>query len=172
MKKSIWLTVLAAFGFAACSQPPKTGVTSVETNNTLLWKISGNGLSKPSYLFGTMHMICADDIGVSDSLKAAIKRADRVYLELDMNDMSQIFGALNKLTMRDDTTLADVLSPEDYKKVKTYFETNVSLLPFSLLEKLKPMLVETLLMEQTAACENMIVMEKLVTDEAKKSGVD
>lgn len=171
MKRSFWLTVLAAFGFAACSQPPKTDVTTLEKNNTLLWKISGNGLSKPSYLFGTMHMICADDIGVSDSLKSAIKRADRVYLELDMNDMSQIFGALNKLTMRNDTTLADVLNPEEYKKVKTYFETNVSLLPFSLLEKLKPMLVETLLMEQTAACENMIVMEKLVTDEAKKSGV-
>ena len=24
--------------------------------NTLLWKISGNGLTKPSYLFGTMHL--------------------------------------------------------------------------------------------------------------------
>jgi uncharacterized protein YbaP (TraB family) len=32
---------------------------SQNNNNTLLWKISGNGLEKPSYLFGTIHMLCA-----------------------------------------------------------------------------------------------------------------
>jgi uncharacterized protein len=31
------------------------------SENTLLWKISGNGLKKPSYLFGTIHMLCEDD---------------------------------------------------------------------------------------------------------------
>jgi len=34
------------------------------TNNdskSLLWRVSGNGLSKPSYLFGTMDLICPND---------------------------------------------------------------------------------------------------------------
>jgi hypothetical protein len=30
-----------------------------QLSNTLLWQISGNGLKQPSYLFGTMHILCA-----------------------------------------------------------------------------------------------------------------
>ena len=29
--------------------------------NSLLWEISGKDITKPSYLFGTMHLLCADD---------------------------------------------------------------------------------------------------------------
>ena len=44
------------------------------TEQHLLWKISGNGLKNPSYLFGTIHMLCADDAVLSDSLKKAISK--------------------------------------------------------------------------------------------------
>ncbi|MER3465206.1 MAG: hypothetical protein C4329_13135 [Chitinophagaceae bacterium] len=59
------------------------------TPDTLLWRISGKNLSKPSYLFGTIHMLCADDVQLSDSLKKAIAKSDRVYLELDMDNLSE-----------------------------------------------------------------------------------
>src|SRR3954454_22299287 len=122
MKRSFWLTIFAAIGIAACSQAPKTKATPSATgNNTLLWRISGKNLQKPSYLFGTMHMICANDIELSDSLRSAIKNTDKVYLELDMDDMFQMLGAMSHMTMRDDTTLADLLSRDEYKKVKDYF---------------------------------------------------
>jgi uncharacterized protein YbaP (TraB family) len=49
--------------------------------NTLLWEISGNGLKKPSYLFGTIHLICSGDAVLSDSLKNAIQSSDVVYFE-------------------------------------------------------------------------------------------
>jgi len=29
-----------------------------ELENSLLWEISGNKLEKPSYLYGTIHLIC------------------------------------------------------------------------------------------------------------------
>jgi uncharacterized protein YbaP (TraB family) len=113
MKKSAWLALFAAIGFGACSQPPKTKASTQNTSpNTLLWRISGNNLAKPSYLFGTMHMICATDIELSDSMKNAIKNADKVYLELDMDDMFQMLGAMSHMNMRDDTTLADLLNKE------------------------------------------------------------
>ncbi|MCA6473216.1 MAG: TraB/GumN family protein, partial [Chitinophagaceae bacterium] len=38
-------------------------------NNALLWEISGNGLTQPSYLFGTIHMICKEDFVLSDIVK-------------------------------------------------------------------------------------------------------
>src|SRR5881227_1775924 len=135
MKRTFWLTIFAALGFVACSQPKTKSTASNTSNNTLLWRISGKDLTKPSYLFGTMHMICATDIELSDSLRKAIRNADKVYLELDMDDMFQMLGAMTHMTMRDDTTLADLLSPADYKKIKAYFEEHSGLIPFSMLEK-------------------------------------
>jgi uncharacterized protein YbaP (TraB family) len=172
MKRSIWLSLFAALGFAACSQPSKTNTAPVKNTNTLLWRISGNNLTKPSYLFGTMHMICANDIEISDSLKNAIRNADRVYLELDMDDAFQMLGAMTHMTMRNDTTLSDLLTPDEYKKVKSYFEEHSGLIPFTMMEKFKPMLIESMVMEQSAQCDNMVVMEQLVMEEAKKNNKD
>ena len=117
-------------------------------------------------------MICASDIEASDSLKNAIKSADRVYLELDMDDALQLLSAMSHMTMKNDTTLADLLTAEEYKKVKSYFEEHNGLLPFSMMEKFKPLLIESMVLEQSAQCENMIVMEQLVMQEAKKNNVD
>src|ERR1043165_6424477 len=43
--------------------------TPHKDTNTLLWQISGNGLRQPSYLFGTIHMLCKDDAVLSDRVK-------------------------------------------------------------------------------------------------------
>jgi uncharacterized protein len=136
---------------------------------SLLWEISGNGLTKPSYIYGTIHMICKDDASLGDSLVAAIQRSDRVYFEVDMDNLMEMFMALKDFKMRNDTTLSDLLSKEDYEKVKEYMEGKSSLLPFSKLETFKPMLVSSLLMESDAGCEKAVAMEQLILEEAKKS---
>ena len=136
-------------------------------NNTLLWKISGNGLEKPSYLFGTIHMICADDALLSDNMKKAISNCDEVYLEVDMDNIFEMVGVLNKMKMKGDTTLKDLLSPADYKKVKTYFETKGSMLPFSMLETYKPMLAASTLEQSSMPCDNTAMMEQVIMKEAK-----
>lgn len=48
---------------------------------SLLWEISGNGLKKPSYLFGTMHVSDKLAFHLGDSFYTAIKNADVVALE-------------------------------------------------------------------------------------------
>lgn len=47
----------------------------------LLWEISGNGLSKPSYLYGTMHVSKKVAFHLTDTFFVAIKNADVVALE-------------------------------------------------------------------------------------------
>src|SRR5579863_5052451 len=49
----------------------------------LLWEITGNGLKKPSYLFGTMHVSSKLVFHLNDSFYIGIKNADVVALELD-----------------------------------------------------------------------------------------
>src|SRR5689334_10378667 len=81
--------------------------------NTLLWKISGNGLKKPSYLFGTMHILCADDARLSDNLKKAIKDCDEIYFEIDMDNTQEMAGAMKYLRMNDGIKLSELLTPEE-----------------------------------------------------------
>src|SRR6185369_11985262 len=49
----------------------------------LLWKISGNGLAKPSYLYGTMHVSNKLAFHLTDEFFAALESADAVALEMD-----------------------------------------------------------------------------------------
>ena len=80
----------------------------------------------------------------------------------------EMFTALKDFKMRNDTTLADLLSKEDYEKVKEYMESKSGILPFSKLETYKPMLASSLLMESGIGCEESVAMEQLIMEEAKK----
>ena len=51
--------------------------------NALLWEISGNGLQSPSYLFGTYHFLCKDEIVLPEILKEKILSCDRIYFEIE-----------------------------------------------------------------------------------------
>ncbi len=135
--------------------------------NTLLWKISGNGIDKPSYLFGTIHMLCADDAVLSPRMLKAISNCDEVYFEVDMDNLFEMLGAMNKMKMKGDTTLRDLLSEADYKKVKEYFESRSSMLPFSMLETYKPILAASTLEQSSLPCDNTAMMEQVIMTEAK-----
>jgi len=142
------------------------------SNNTLLWQISGNGLQQPSYLFGTIHMLCKDDAVLSDSLKKVIGTCKEIYLEVDMDNLFEMMNLMAHLKMRNDTTLADLMSKEDYNKVKNFFEQKGGMLPFSLLETYKPFLAVSTLQESAVPCESAVAMEQLIMEEAKKKGKD
>ena len=138
-------------------------------DNTLLWKISGNGLQQPSWLYGTIHLLCSQDANLSDSLKSAISACTEVYFEVDLNNMFELFGAMNKLKMRGDTTLHDLLSEKEYEKVKNYFESKGSMLPFSMLETYKPILAASTLEQGSLPCESTTMMEQVIMEEAKQN---
>lgn len=110
-----------------------------------MWKISGNGLKKPSYLLGTIHLIPKDKFRFSDATYDALAEAKRVTFEIDMKEMTNIaaqFSLLTKAFMSGGKTLKDLLSPEDYAFVKQKLDTKG--MPSSMLERMKPMFLSTL----------------------------
>lgn len=157
----------------SCAQKPKAKATDAKITensdtNTLLWKISGNGLAKPSYLFGTIHLLCADDAVLSENMKQAIREADQIYLEVDMDNLLEMFGAVTKMKMKGDTTLRDLLATADYDKVKKFFEEKGSMLPFSMLEKYKPILAASLLESGSLPCDKTAAMEQVIMEYSKE----
>src|SRR5690606_26319662 len=76
-----------------------TTLLNAQTNSangeypSLLWEITGKGLEKPSYLFGTMHVSNKLAFQLSDSFYLGIRNADVVALETNpeswQEDMSK-----------------------------------------------------------------------------------
>lgn len=62
------------------------GGTVTAQKSSLLWKISGNGLEKESYLFGTIHIICKEDFLMDERITAAFDQTEQLIMELDMSD--------------------------------------------------------------------------------------
>jgi len=108
--------------------------------NALLWKIEGNELKEPSYLYGTIHIINSDDYFLPEGTLAAMGATDKMVFEIDMNemsDMSNLMGIMTQAFMKDNLTLKDLLTEEDYKLVNDHF--NKKGLPLMMLERIKPM---------------------------------
>ena len=144
--------ILGLFPFlalVACHSAQKATYTAdqlVPTENALLWKISGNGLKKPSYLYGTIHMIPKSDFKLSNQALQALDASDYIAFEIDMKEMTNLraqFSLLSKSMMSGGKTLRDLLSEDDYAFVKKELEQ--SGVPIGMAERLKPMFTSTLL---------------------------
>jgi len=140
--------VLVAFTitFSSCKSSKDALAQSTEQaaykslENSLLWKIDGNGLTQPSYLYGTIHIIDSESFFYPEGTLAALDAADQVVFEIDMNemsDMSNVMGLMNQAFMKDGKTLKDLLTVSDYKIVEDHF--NKIGMPLMLLERMKPM---------------------------------
>ena len=77
MKRLLYIFFLLPF--LIFSQSPKK-------YPTLLWKISGNGVKKPSYLYGTMHVSSRVAYHLSEQFFEALKSVDVVGLETNPGD--------------------------------------------------------------------------------------
>ena len=71
----------------------------INSSNSLMWQISGNGLSKPSYLYGTIHVIDQENYFLGKNVKKKIKQCDELVMELDMENID--VSALTKLSLLD-----------------------------------------------------------------------
>lgn len=97
---------------------------SVQYN--LLWRIEGNNLQEPSYLFGTMHVNDARAFNFSDSVMLALERCEYFALEVHPDTMmSSMFQEL--FDQEKENNLMDVLSEQEYQELKKKFEANSNL---------------------------------------------
>ena len=107
--KSIALVAVLLISYGVFAQAKKS-VLDNSNEKSLLWEISGNGLSKPSYLYGTIHMICGNDYFLSDKTKKAFAASDNLFLEVNLSDPKELSVAQQLAYGKD--LLSQTLSPE------------------------------------------------------------
>lgn len=115
MALGLVLILLSVSGFAQ-SQSNKNG---------LLWKITGLGLSNPSYLYGTIHMICEKDLYISQPLKSAMNEVGGVVFELNLGDPE--LGLKMKQVMSSPVSLHERLKEGDYHLLDSLLQLKTSI---------------------------------------------
>jgi uncharacterized protein YbaP (TraB family) len=112
----------------------------IPTEKTLLWKISGKGIRHASYLYGTIHVLCTDQIIIDTSIKTAFKKSQQLYLEIDLDDPNMMATAMKSMMMPDTFSLEKLVGKVDYDSISTIFK-NTAGMPLSLMGKAKPLLL-------------------------------
>lgn len=115
----------------------------------IFYKIEGNGLTSPSYIFGTHH--CAP-LSVIDSIpgcRDAFKAAEQVVGEIDMTiDQMTLATKMQPYMMAPtDSTLSKVFTPEELKIVGDEFEKWAPMpgMKVQMLDMMRPMVVTTMI---------------------------
>jgi uncharacterized protein YbaP (TraB family) len=157
---------LSTLFFAGCKA--QTNYVIQKNDNTLLWKVSGNGLKKPSFLFGTFHLLCKEDIHFSDQLKKAVQSCDEVYMEMDMDDPSTMLSGMLYMNMKGNKKLEDLYSTEDYQRLQNYFSDTLHT-PLMLLERAKPYFLVALLYPRMMNCKNPSGVEQELVSLSKEN---
>lgn len=102
MKKILYtLCVLCCLPFGAKAQ--------------LLWEISGKGLTKPSYLFGTIHIVPKDAFLLSPELKKHFQSCQVLALETDIDlSLKEQMDLMPMMTLPEGKSLSDYMQPDAY----------------------------------------------------------
>ena len=112
MKQTILFIMLA---IAACNLQAQT---ETGHSGSVLWKISGKDLTKPSWLLGTLHMKSGEYLDSIPGALPAFQASEQVAGEINMSDMAALQLQVQKaMMMTPDTTYKMLYSDENYRFV-------------------------------------------------------
>lgn len=116
-----------------------SGFAQESNYNSLLWEIKGNGLKKPSYLYGTIHVIPADSFFIEPTVSKRIKKADRLVMEMKLN-MGAMLSAMRAMMLPKDQSLDQYLTEDEMVLVNSFMMDSISQ-PLPSYERIKPIMV-------------------------------
>ena len=137
-------------------------------NAQLLWKISGRGIEKPSYILGTHHAVPYTFCDTIPGLMKAFGEVGHVVGEFDMLKMDamtphQMQNMQKMMMMPADTTMASLFSDAQRDTLDAYLKNTLGA-NLQMLSSMKPMTI-------MVTVQQKILME-LIPDIASLTGID
>jgi len=159
MKKILFL-VFGIFSIFNQAQP---------LEKALLWKISGNGLEKPSYLFGTIHATC--DATLDAATLKALEETKQLYLEIDMDDPMLQMQMMQGIAMKDGVTISSLVSEEEFVLIDEFLQENIGM-SAKMINTFKPFMLSSMLLPKLLDCEfQSVEMELMKVTKAQNEEV-
>jgi uncharacterized protein len=156
MKKYNYFKIVAGITiliFSACKVTKSTTAESVQldpplnTERTLFWQVSGNGLTKPSYLFGTMHLIHFEQFYIGKNVEKKLRKASLLVMEVDLKRVD-IMGLTAAALLTGDKTMKDYIGEESFERIQQFFQDSIGVNPMvfaTAYSRMKPFFVEQML---------------------------
>ncbi len=121
-----------------------TSISTIMNAQSLLWKITGKGLKKPSYLYGTIHIQDKRVFAFDDTVLNTLKSCDAYAMELNPEKIDP--QKMKKLTLMKKHTIKELLTQEEYDKLDKYLreKTGSSVMLFN---KVKPFFIQSQIMQ-------------------------
>ncbi|WP_136667633.1 TraB/GumN family protein [Flavobacterium sp. H122] len=160
LKSAIAATV-SIFGFSANAQ-----MQSVENEKSLLWEVSGNGLEKPSYLYGTVHMICEKDYILKPKVTEAFAKTTKLALEINMSDPNEMSN-MQKAAMGTEL-LSKKLSPAQLAELETILQKQAGI-SVKQVDNYSMLTIMSLLSIKSFGCQNLKFYEMELVSKAKET---
>lgn len=136
-------------GVAACASVEKD---EPSLEKALLWEVSGGDLQAPSYIYGTFHLLCKDQLDFTELIAEKLDRCKRLVLEIDISQPELPVKMLSAMQMKDGKTLSDLYDSATYQQVddslKKYGKTNLAMV-----EQMKPIMLQSFLMMGLIDCD-------------------
>ena len=151
MKKLFFLSAGLAFIAVISCRAQKSANGPSAQNNSLLWKISGKGLKAPSYLFGTIHLICAEKFLWTPAMQKAFTASQKVAFEMDIDDPGVMMSVGAGMMLPDSISLSDYFSPEDYQRLEKYAQDSLHISGITL-SRLQPFAILSMAMMAVSPC--------------------
>jgi hypothetical protein len=167
MKKYFLLAFCLAFVMTSLKSQTTAQANNTINSNTLLWKISGKN-AQPSYLYGTFHLLCKDDIHFGAETNAAMAAVKEVYMELDLDDPGAMLSGIMYMNMKDGKKLKDFYTEAEFKRVEDYFNDTLKT-PLAMFQKIKPYFLAALLYPKMLACKDVSGVDQELSKMAKKN---
>lgn len=138
------------------------------SNAQLLWKISGNGIKKPSYIVGSHHACAFQYCDSIPGLMKAFEKVDYVIGEYDMVKSQQMtpeetMKLKSMMMMPADTSFASLFAEDEKAKLDEFLKSKLGV-PSDKLATLKPMAI-------MITVQNKVIME-ILPDAATMTGMD
>jgi len=101
-------------------------------SHTLLWEISGKKLGKPSYIFGTVHVIPTDSFFIAPSVEQKMKQAEQLVMEREYTktiafDFTTQMSSMSGLMLTPPNSLRTLVGEENYPALKRFVRDSLHL---------------------------------------------
>lgn len=141
--------------------------------SSLLWKIEGNGLSEPSWLYGTQHLMCGEDFIIPEDALERLKTSDGLVLEIDLSDPAIQQQMMQLSQLPEGKRISESIDDDETRNEVEAFLTRHFGAGLEQFGGMRPIMLMTMATTAVAECEQAITSHDIhLMQEAKKLGTE
>jgi len=138
----------------------------IKLENSVLWKVEHVDFKEPSYLFGTLHIICENDFKIPKKVSEALQNVDALVLEVNLSDPKEMQELQE--SMSNPKKISDEISGEKYNELNELV-TNVTGVDLKNYDSYGLSVLNSILISKMLPCTAFKSIENEITLLANKS---